>query len=161
MGFFRDRAYISKAGNKVFPQGWLSIGPHISKPANPKSVPPNHLPLSFAWDRTNGCSQFLHIPFYKGLLWEKLINLVKLFRTVLEGLFNSRFSLFSQPLIRFMPFLFAQQFITLVMVRCLSHRNDCAFSDRHWTCYKEQTQEKVGLTGYQAKTGTALLFFTC
>lgn len=46
---------------------------------------------------------------------------------------------FSTPLIHFMPFLFAQQFITLVMVHCLSHRNDSAFSDKHLTCYKEQT----------------------
>lgn len=67
-------------------------------------------------------------------------------------------SLFFSPLIHFMPFLFAQQFTTLVMVHCISHRNDSAFSDKHLTCYMEQIQEKVGLTGYWGKDRDSFAF---
>lgn len=42
-------------------------------------------------------------------------------------------SLLFLPLIHFMPFLFAQRFTTLVVVRCVSHRKGRACSDKPLT----------------------------
>lgn len=140
--FFCGRVYISKVGNEVFPHGWLSVGPDTFLKIFVSQWVQNHFLLIVCLCPLLNTGQ-MDVPsshtsdFIRDYYEKSLLILSSCSEHCLRDYLTAG-SLFFPPLIHFMPFLFAQQFTTLVMVRCISHSNDSAFRDKHLTCNMDQ-----------------------